>query len=216
MTLLYMSAYQAGRQGNQDIGAVISDERDPTGSGLEKKVQSELGQHHGSKARRGAYSIKRLNDLIENYIKRGEKALLDAYISSLQRKGYRIPHIPQKKAASDHNPDAVAFTDGETLLGVHIDFEGQIQKMAHYGISKETAEYLAITEELIHIAQPWYIRSNNITAEIDAKERMTEILKLKVEQSNSASEIREYQRAASFMQAQKRAYEAQQGYRRTA
>ncbi len=116
------------------------------------KLESLVQNYHEKEAlRKGVNSINEFNFLMKQYVSSGEKNTLDKFLTD---NGYSASEILEGREASNLIEEAVAYTDTKNMLGVYLNFNKAIEKMAQQGkISEKIAKYIATTHELVHTAQ---------------------------------------------------------------
>jgi len=138
------------------------------------------------------------------------KTILDEYYNNpdkytslknyLQSKGMSLKD-PKMIGVYDDNPNAVARTNTENTLEANINFESLVKQMQDsYGLSKEAAEEMVLTHELIHLAQSDKIKRGHpqpYIAEIHAELVLTEYFANKSLNSVDELEQEKYQSIAN-------------------
>jgi len=194
-----MSVYAPGNdEHGRETSTVVSDDKDLNPSKLEEIAREKgLPSAQARDVKEGAESINYLNDLLDAYVSSGEKKELDR---ELAQNNYQSSRIPKWKVASDQNPNAAAFTDTKNIIGANLNLERAIEQLMHDGgVSRNVAEYILVTHELIHTAQPDYVKNKGVAlTEADAERILTKMLYKKAEQAKTPEEKEAWEKGATY------------------
>jgi hypothetical protein len=182
----------------RSTSTIATDDANLNPSELEKIAKEKgLSSSQAHDVRQGAESINYLSELLNEYVASGEKDALDA---ELANNNYRSSKIPPVKVASNQNKNAAAFTDTENIIGANLNLEKAIEQLMHDGgVSRSVAEYILITHELIHTAQPDYVKQNGVAiTEADAERVLIGMLYKKAEQGKTPEEKKEWEKGANY------------------
>jgi len=194
--------------------AVIIDTLNGTGridpESLEARLERDhVPRSHIIEAKNGAKSLNTLDDRLKDQEAAGTDADLRTYLRS---QGYRDYPVPKYAMASNRHKGAVAFTDGQKIIGVNTDYEAMVSRVAKDGgMDKKTAYEYIVSHEKTHMAQPKRILQNKFHAELDVELKMADHFYQKAQKVKEPYRSEQYRKAADYALSRASQYLSQVG-----
>ncbi len=177
------------------ITSLSSYERSSLNNGVDALLKSGyLGSDITNYPSKAEASLEKITYLLNDFYKNPGK--FDTLKSYLGSKGMPLRE-PSFVGVFDNSPSAVARTDSENMLEVNLYFDDLVGKMmSDYSLSKDAAEELVLSHELVHMAQPSEVlsaRPSPYIAELHAELVLRDYFLNKSDNSSSKADSLKYE-----------------------